>query len=647
MKQLSNRFLKFPLTAIAGFVIGISAAGITVESSQWIASAPPGEQLRATVGMTSLNTTADTLVPAASGRPKLFPLPQTDTVWTCEVVIIGGSLGGVAAASHAMKSGAQTCLIELTPWLGGQISSQGVSAVDESLTMRESDNVSQSWSAFKQLIAQQSLELPDWSVANGKRVKDYNSCWVGRLCFPPNAGAAAALRLLEESAEQAPGSRWITSTAFKGAEFDATGHYITAVHAVQRIPHDSAYRPQGRLSTELPTWYSWADNDVFDKVVLRLQAPAGQRMLVIDATDTAELVTWARIPHRVGSDAQSVTKEQNAPETGNPECTQAFTFPFAIALHNDGGNSLNQLKQVKPEYNLSEHWQRFSLNGFAPFSGRSFFNYRRMVSQTSNDPMQGNPDAGDITLVNWNPGNDWNWMNPPLLLLDDVLKTTGQYWNWMGGLSVSALQQGEHHALLFAQWLLQEQSRPDQPLSYLQGHESPLGTESGLSMLPYFREGRRILGRNAYGQPEFYLREADLRRDQPGGRDFSQTAIALAHYDVDIHGCRYRNWQPSGEANAAPVGEKYVRPLLIPLESLIPQGVNNLLMGSKGIAVTHIVNAVTRVHYSEWSIGAAAGATAGWLVNQPDELEPADIVPNEKMPQLRQHLESQGLRLHW
>ena len=58
------------------------------------------------------------------------------------MIVVGGSLGGVAAASHAMQSGAKTCLIEVSPWLGGQISSQGVSAVDESLTMRAKQNFS-------------------------------------------------------------------------------------------------------------------------------------------------------------------------------------------------------------------------------------------------------------------------------------------------------------------------------------------------------------------------------------------------------------------------------------------------------------------------------------------------------------------------
>ncbi|MEN9204168.1 MAG: FAD-dependent oxidoreductase, partial [Thermostichus sp. DG02_1_bins_55] len=73
----------------------------------------------------------------AQGWPLLDPQPEPDQVWECELVVVGGSLGGVAAAGHAMRAGVQTCLIELTPWLGGQITSQGVSAIDESLPMRQ------------------------------------------------------------------------------------------------------------------------------------------------------------------------------------------------------------------------------------------------------------------------------------------------------------------------------------------------------------------------------------------------------------------------------------------------------------------------------------------------------------------------------
>ena len=591
-------------------------------------------------------TTAKTIpLVTPAGFPRLSPLPQPQETWECSVIVVGGSLGGVAAASHAMQSGAKTCLIELSPWLGGQISSQGVSALDESLAMRAKQNFSSSWSNFKQLIKQQPVDIS--AGANTfLQVKDINSCWVGTLCFPPKAGAAAAEKLLQSSSKKAPGSRWGTEIAFKGAEFDSTGKRITAIYAVRRIPRDRNYVPKGRLSQELTSWYSWNSDRIFEKVPIRLVAPPNKRAIVIDATDTGELVGWAGIPYRLGSESRVTTGEIHASPKDNPECTQAFTFPFVLAIQDDGGSSRKQLASIQPGISLAEHRREYSLEGFPMFAGRSFFNYRRLVSLTRNNPFVATPSVGDMTLVNWNRGNDWRWMNPPLILTEKLLAESRQRQNWMGGISLNTLKDAENHALLFSQWLMETQAKKSFPLAHLSGADSPMGTVSGLSMMPYIREGRRILGRIAYGQNQFMMREADLRTDVSGGRNFSKTAVALTHYDIDLHGCRDRNWKPSNEATSAPAREFVIRPTFIPLESLIPQQIDNLLIGGKSIAVTHIVNSVTRIHYSEWGIGAAAGATAGWLQTQPN-VTPAEIVPQKLMPRLQQNLKKQGLRLSW
>jgi hypothetical protein len=239
-------------------------------------------------------------------------------------------------------------------------------------------------------------------------------------------------------------------------------------------------------------------------------------------------------------------------------------------------------------------------------------------------------------------------MDPPLILQHEDLEASGQYQNWMGGVSQSALKFGEDHALMFARWLMETQSTEGYPLAYLYGSDSPMGTLSGLSMVPYIREGRRILGRPAYGQEAFMIRENDLRYNFPDQRNFGATSVGLTHYAIDIHGCRYRNWFPSGDAVSAPAQEPAVKPLQIPLESLIPQGVDNLLVGGKSIAVTHIANASTRVHYGEWQIGAAAGVTAGWLASSDAPVEtPAEIIPAGDMSSLQQLMRREGLRLGW
>ncbi|MEO1352160.1 MAG: FAD-dependent oxidoreductase [Cyanobacteria bacterium J06635_15] len=624
------------LAALATFGIAVCAAACTQPVAE--VSAPAVEPLPPPPPI------------LANGRPNLIPQPAAQEVWECEVVVIGGSLGGVAAASHAMQTGATTCLIELTPWLGGQISSQGVSAVDESLAMRAQQNFSPSWQAFKQRIAQQTVTLPEWTGKGTVSVAETNACWVGHLCFVPEAGAMAAQRLLEDASSAAPDSQWQTQTAFKGATFDDSGQQITAIHAVQRVPRNPDYVPTGRFSQEIASWYAWSADDTFEKVPLRLEPPAGGRMIVIDATDTGELVGWANLPHRLGSEAKATTGEINASEKDNPACTQAFTYPFVVALHDDGGKSLailqTLLQQPEPLYPIHEHEKQFEMEGFPFFQGRSFFHYRRIVSTTRNDPFTTTPALGDMTMVNWNRGNDWSWMNPPLIFTAAQLEETGQQQNWMGGLSATALRHGEDHALLFARWLLENKAQPGFPLSYLSGEEAYMGTQTGLSMTPYIREGRRILGRSAYGDEAFMMREADLRTDLPGGRDFTSTTVAVSHYDIDIHGCRYRNGEPSWEASSAPAKEFVVRPVQIPLEGMVPQGVDNLLIGGKSLAVSHIVNALTRVHMSEWGVGGAAGVTASWLVKRP-ELTAGEIVESGEMAGLQQHMIDQGLRLTW
>lgn len=589
-------------------------------------------------------------IQTANGRPTLTPLPLAEEVWTCEVVVIGGTLGGVAAASHSMKAGATTCLVELTPWLGGQISSQGVSAIDESRAMRWRRNLSPSWESFKALIKRQPVYLPPWTGLPAQlSVDKTNSCWVGELCFTPRAGATAAEMLLRESAKSAPESRWATSTAFKGAAFDSSGRYVTAVYGVRRVPLNASYVPTGRLSQELEQWYSWSDDEDYNKIPIRLQPPPNRPMIVIDATDTGELVGWANLPYRLGSDSQAFTGEVNAPAQDNPDCTQAYTYPFVLATLNDKNESLKMLQKVDSSLSKAEHRREFDLEGFPFFNFGSVFNYRRIVSQVPGNGSVNITRPGEMTLINWNKGNDWHFMDPPLVFTDEDIRLSGQRQDWMGGLSIESLAHGEAHALKFAEWLIENEATSKFPLTFLTGPDSPLGTQSGLSMVPYIREGRRILGRPAYGQDSFMAVEADLREDMTGGRDFRNTAVALAHYDIDIHGCRYRSGQPSHEAAGSSIKEFVVRPLQIPLEALLPQGVDNVLIGGKSIAVSHIVNGVTRVHYGEWSIGGAAGATAGWLLRygKPYDLTPAQIVVTGQMPALQAFLMEQGLQFTW
>ena len=47
-----------------------------------------------------------------------------------DVIVIGGGAGGTSAAIQSARNGAKHFLIEETNWLGGMLTSAGVSAVD-------------------------------------------------------------------------------------------------------------------------------------------------------------------------------------------------------------------------------------------------------------------------------------------------------------------------------------------------------------------------------------------------------------------------------------------------------------------------------------------------------------------------------------
>jgi hypothetical protein len=115
-----------------------------------------------------------------------------------------------------------------------------------------------------------------------------------------------------------------------------------------------------------------------------------------------------------------------------------------------------------------------------------------------------------------------------------------------------------------------------------------------------------------------------------------------------MHGCRYRNWEPSKAPSSAPANEDKVRPIILPFESLIPQRIDNLLMGGKAMAVSHIVNGATRIHVGEWSAGAAAGAAAAWIVLQDDpSLTPQAILDRGRIGELQELLKAQGMLVEW
>ncbi|MGC1393719.1 MAG: FAD-dependent oxidoreductase, partial [Coleofasciculaceae cyanobacterium] len=125
-------------------------------------------------------------------------------------------------------------------------------------------------------------------------------------------------------------------------------------------------------------------------------------------------------------------------------------------------------------------------------------------------------------------------------------------------------------------------------------------------------------------------------------------SLGIGHYAIDFHPCMTLspaetsgNTEREGERQGA--GQAY--PFEIPLRSMIPQKIDNMLVAGKSIATSHIAAAAYRVHSFEWSSGVAAGTTAAFALEKgiaPYEL--VDQIPQAEaqLQALRQRIESNG-----
>src|SRR5439155_4843471 len=100
----------------------------------------------------------------------------------CDVLVAGGGTGGIAAALAAARGGRTVCLTEETDWIGGQLTAQGVSALDEHEHI-ERFGGTRSYYALREAIRDHYRRLSP-ALAT-KPHPNPRACWVTRLAFGP------------------------------------------------------------------------------------------------------------------------------------------------------------------------------------------------------------------------------------------------------------------------------------------------------------------------------------------------------------------------------------------------------------------------------------------------------------------------------
>ncbi|GBL08720.1 hypothetical protein MSj_00194 [Microcystis aeruginosa Sj] len=632
------------------------------------------------------------------------PPREPDQSVGCDILVVGGGLAGAGAAYEALLLGKTVCLTEITDWVGGQISSQGTSALDERRTQREKLFFPKGYLEFRERIRKHY----------GKQ--NPGECWVSGSCFFPFDGHKLLFQQLEDAAKKGKGTlKWFPSTVVKELNIETlpnrgTGQQITSVIAIQHSPAKGTPPLNTEfLSQKMEDIYRYENSPRFDKKILRFVSKSSQPnqladWYVIEATETGEIIGLSDIPYRLGVDKRSYLEPSSSSVTGDPYCTQGFTYTFAMEE-----TEKPQTHEKPVYYERYAPYFSYELPRLADFD--LVFTYRRIWSpQLGKEKTFGGitftePVPGDISMQNWTWGNDYRpgTAKDNFIYTREQLQELGQLspGGWMGGLRTETLARGEEHAISYYYWLVEGTTDsqlgdgvkvPHLNNRYLSGFDSPMGTAHGLSKYPYIREARRIIGRPSLTFPagftvteidisrqnfqsDFYrqnLSPAEYRRliatlaglegfsvldgtlspDQAVKRKRSTIypdSVGIGHYAIDFHPCMTEH-PPEKPGNTEKAGERQGQgqayPFEIPLRAIIPQKIDNLLIAGKSIALSHIAAAAYRVHSFEWSSGVAAGITAVYALDNnvlPYQLVESDfLIGNKQLRELRQKIDASG-----
>lgn len=177
-----------------------------------------------------------------------------------DAVVIGGGVSGTTAGIRSARLGAKTLIVEQGPWLGGMLTSAGVSATDGNYRLRGG-----MWG-----------ELRDKLEAHYGSAEALKTGWVSNLLFEPSVGAKIFASMAE-------------------AEESLSVDYHTSLIDIRQLKNGSW---QLTLSNGEKQW----------KV---------RAKVVIDATELGDVAAKVGIGYDVGMESRELTGEDIAPEEAN------------------------------------------------------------------------------------------------------------------------------------------------------------------------------------------------------------------------------------------------------------------------------------------------------------------------------------------
>lgn len=258
-----------------------------------------------------------------------------------DVLIIGGGAGGTSAGIQAARMGVQVQILEVTPWLGGMLTSAGVSAIDGNHEMP-----SGIWGEFRQKLRNHYGGAK--ALATG---------WVSHTLFEPSIGnkmfqEMAAIPKLDIAFNavyttiKKEGEKWLVSYTQNGKTFTTTAK------------------------------------------------------ILIDATEIGELLPLVGANFRLGMDAKSDTGEKEAPETANT-IVQDLTYVLILEDVGDRKGKKGLVKRPR-NYNPEAYDCACKRENSEMFGGVSSCEQMLSYGKLPNNKYMINwPNCGNDFYLNW------------------------------------------------------------------------------------------------------------------------------------------------------------------------------------------------------------------------------------------------------
>jgi hypothetical protein len=194
-----------------------------------------------------------------------------------DLIIIGGGASGTAAGISAARLGLTTLIIEETTWLGGMLTSAGVSAIDGNHQI--SGGI---YGEFKKALENHYGGAE--ALATG---------WVSHTLFEPSVGN----QILQRMASQESNLRVDFQSVWKSAKFEKSNWEVSYIKNGENFEVTS--------------------------------------QLLIDATELGDVAASQGLPYRLGMDAREVIGEEFAPLSAN-SIIQDMTYVVTLQDYGQG-----------------------------------------------------------------------------------------------------------------------------------------------------------------------------------------------------------------------------------------------------------------------------------------------------------------------